>query len=100
MIFNKFFICYILQLSLISIAVFVKCFYLQEDYHVADLRKELSNVKKLLSDERRRSNSDSQKISEAQLLFAQVIKDYNGAIENIRQLQQEKRAKVIMNKDY
>jgi len=60
----------------------------------------LSNVKKLLSDERRRSNSDSQKISEAQLLFAQVIKDYNGAIENIRQLQQEKRAKVIMNKDY
>ena len=87
-------------LSSISIAVFVKCFYLQEDYHVADLRKELSNVKKLLSDERRRSNSDSQKISEAQLLFAQVIKDYNGAIENIRQLQQEKRAKVIMNKDY
>ena len=60
----------------------------------------MSNVKKLLSDERRRSNSDSQKISEAQLLFAQVIKDYNGAIENIRQLQQEKRAKVIMNKDY
>ena len=83
-----------------SIDVFVYCFYLQEDYHVADLRKELSNVKKLLSDERRRSNSDSQKISEAQLLFAQVIKDYNGAIENIRQLQQEKRAKVIMNKDY
>ena len=56
----------------------------------------MSNVKKLLSDERRRSNSDGQKITEAQVLFAQMLKDYNSAIENIRQLQQEKRARVIL----
>ena len=54
----------------------------------------MSNVKKLLSDERRRSNSDGQKITETQVLFAQVLKDYNSSTENVRQLYQEKRAKV------
>ena len=53
-------------------------------------------MKKLLSDERRRSSNDGQKISETQVLFAQVLKDYNIAIDNIRQLQQEKRAKVSL----
>ena len=69
-------------------------FQFQEDYHVADLRKELSNVKKLLSDERRRSTSDGQKMTDTQVLFAQVLKDYNSAIENVKQLQQEKRSRV------
>ena len=53
-------------------------------------------MKKLLSEERRRSNSDGQKFSESQVLFAQVLKDYNSAIENLRQLHQEKRTKVSL----
>ena len=52
-------------------------------------------MKKLLSDERRRSSSDSQRIQEVQVLFAQVLKDYNNAIDNMRQLQQERRSKVF-----
>ena len=48
----------------------------------------------MLSDERRRSNSDGQKINEIQILFAQVLKDYNSSIDNIRALQQEKRTKA------
>ena len=55
----------------------------------------MSNVKKLLSDERRRSSSDSQRISETHVLFAQVLKEYNSVIDNIRQIQQEKRSTYI-----
>lgn len=69
-------------------------FSFQEDYHVADLRKELSNVKKLLADEQRRSTSDGQKITETQFMFAQMLKDYNSAVDQLNQLQQEKRMKV------
>ena len=61
---------------------------------MADLRKELSNVKKLLGDEQRRSNNDSQRINEAQYMFIQMLKDYNAAVDKLNQLQQEKRVKV------
>ena len=61
---------------------------------MADLRKELSNVKKVLADEQRRSTSDGQKITETQFMFAQMIKDYNAAVDQLNQLQQEKRMKV------
>ena len=61
---------------------------------MADLRKELSNVKKVLADEQRRSTSDGQKITETQYMFSQMIKDYNAAVDQLNQLQQEKRMKV------
>ena len=61
---------------------------------MADLRKELSNAKKVLADEQRRSTSDGQKITETQYMFSQMIKDYNAAVDQLNQLQQEKRMKV------
>ena len=33
-------------------------------------------------------------MTDTQVLFAQVLKDYNSAIENVKQLQQEKRSRV------
>lgn len=69
-------------------------FEIQEDYHVADLRKELSNVKKVLADEVRRSSNDSNKVSDVQHMFSQMLKDYNSAVDKLNQLQQDKRIKV------
>ena len=33
-------------------------------------------------------------MTDTQVLFAQVLKDYNSAIENVKQLQQERRSRV------
>lgn len=44
-------------------------FEIQEEYHAADLRKELVNLRKVLGDEKRRSNSDSTKLNELQNLL-------------------------------
>lgn len=68
-------------------------FEIQEDYHVADLRKELCNVKKLLGDEQRRCKESGQRISETQFMFGQMLKDYNSAVDQLNQLQQDKRIK-------
>ena len=61
---------------------------------MADLRKELCNVKKLLGDEQRRCKESGQRISETQFMFGQMLKDYNSAVDQLNQLQQEKRIKV------
>ena len=52
-------------------------FEIQEEYHAADLRKELSNLKKILSDEKRRSSGDSQKLSD-------LAKAYQECIEQLK----------------
>ena len=63
----------------------------QEDYHVADLRKELSSIRRLLKDERKKSTEESHKLDDSQLLFAQVYSEY----QNLRdQLKQEKKHQV------
>ena len=61
-------------------------FEIQEEYHAADLHKELVNLKKVLGDEKRRSNSDSNKLTELQALFANSMKSYNEAVEHAKQL--------------
>ena len=62
-------------------------FEIQEEYHAADLRKELQNLRKVLGDEKRRSNSDTNKLSELQSLFGTAIKAYNEALEHAKQLE-------------
>lgn len=62
-------------------------FEIQEEYHAADLHKELVNLKKVLGDEKRRSNSDSNKLTELQALFANSMKSYNEAVEHAKQLE-------------
>ena len=58
----------------------------QEEYHANDLRKELCNVKKILVDEKRRSNGDTVKINEFQSLFGAVMKSYQDSIDHMKQL--------------
>ena len=62
-------------------------FEIQEEYHAADLRKELVNLKKVLGDEKRRSHSDSNKLTELQSFFAAAMKSYNDAVEHAKQLE-------------
>ena len=50
------------------------------------MHKELVNLKKVLGDEKRRSNSDSNKLTELQALFANSMKSYNEAVEHAKQL--------------
>lgn len=69
-------------------------FEIQEEYHVADLRKELASVKKLLMEERKRSGVETQKLVDVQAAFGQVFKDYQSAVESLKQVQQDKRTKV------
>ena len=66
----------------------------QEEYHVADLRKQLSSVKKLLLEERKRSGSESQKLGDVQSAFGQVFKEYQATLEGLKQLQDSKKSKV------
>ena len=67
--------------------------FLQEDYHVADLRKELNSMRKLLLEERKKSTDESHKLDDSQLMFAQVYSDY----QHLRdQLKQEKKHQVII----
>ena len=66
----------------------------QEEYHVADLRKQLSSVKKLLLEERKRSGTESQKLGDVQAAFGQVFKDYQATLEGLKQLQDMKKSKV------
>ena len=54
------------------------------------MRKELATVKKLLMDETARSGLESQKLNEAQNLFAKAFKDYSMALETLRQVHQRK----------
>jgi len=61
-------------------------FEIQEEYHANDLRKELCNVKKILIDEKRRSNGDTVKINEFQSLFGAVMKSYQDSIDHMKQL--------------
>ena len=63
---------------------------------MADLRKELLNVRKLLGDEQHRSSNDSQRVEDAQYMFTQMLKDYNSAVDKLNQIQQEKRVKVCI----
>ena len=62
-------------------------FEIQEEYHAADLRKELVNLRKVLGDEKRRSNGDSNKLTELQSLFGAAMKSYNEAVEHAKQLE-------------
>ena len=66
----------------------------QEDYHVADLRKELQTVKRLLADERQKSDMEGQRIGELQTLFGQIFKDYTGTIDALKHLSQKKKMEV------
>ena len=66
-------------------------FFLQEDYHVADLRKELNSMRKLLLEERKKSTDESHKLDDSQLMFAQVYSDYQSLRD---QLKQEKKHQV------
>ena len=68
--------------------------FFQEEYHVADLRKQLSSVKKLLLEERKRSGSESQKLGDVQSAFGQVFKEYQATMEGMKQLQESKKSKV------
>ena len=68
--------------------------FFQEEYHVADLRKQLSSVKKLLLEERKRSGSESQKLGDVQSAFGQVFKEYQATLEGMKQLQDSKKSKV------
>ena len=62
-------------------------FEIQEEYHAADLRKELTNLKKILGDEKRKSNGDCQKLLELQTLFGSAMKSYNDALEHVKHLE-------------
>lgn len=70
-------------------------FEIQEDYHAADLRKELSAVKRLLNEDRRRSSGESQKLFEVQTLFGQVYKDYNNLIEALKHQEKQIRKNQV-----
>ena len=61
---------------------------------MADLRKEISSVKRLLLEERKRSGSETQKLGDAQSSFGQVFRDYQSVLEGIKQLQQDIKTKV------
>jgi len=58
---------------------------------VADLRKELISLKKVLLEERGRSEADEARVSEAQALFAKVFGDYLAVIEALKQAGQRKK---------
>ncbi len=58
---------------------------------MADLRKELSTVKKMLEEERQRSEFDSDRFNEVQTMFGQVFKDYASTIDGLKQVQQKKK---------
>ena len=55
------------------------------------MRKELSAVKKMLLEERKRSEFDSDKFQEVQTMFGTVFKDYAHTIDGLKQLQQKKK---------
>jgi len=74
-------------------------FEIQEEYHVADLRKQLSSVKKLLLEERKRSGSESQKLGDVQSAFGQVFKEYQATLEGLKQLQDSKKSKPDQQRD-
>lgn len=59
-------------------------FEIQEEYHAADLRKELVNIRKVLGDDKRRSNGDGSKLAELQALFASALKAYNETIDSAK----------------
>lgn len=69
-------------------------FEIQEEYHAADLRKELTLIKKLLLDEERKSDTETQKFGDAQSLFGKALKDYYCAVETLKQVQQKKMREV------
>ena len=73
---------------------YMKLNYFQEDYHVADLRKELQTVKKLLADERLKSDLEEQRVGELQSLFGQIFKDYTTTIDSLKHLHQKKKMEV------
>lgn len=68
---------------------------------MADLRRELSQVKKLLEYEHKKSTIEGQRVNDLQKHFAQVLNDYNATIDHLRQAQhkkkQEVRVKLLIN---
>ena len=62
-------------------------FEIQEEYHAADLRKELTHLKKILGEEKRKSHGDCGKLLELQTLFGSAMKSYNDTIEHIKHLE-------------
>lgn len=61
-------------------------FEIQEDYHAADLRKELLSLRKVLGEEKRRSNGDSAKLGELQSLLGTALKSYTETVEHAKQV--------------
>merc|ERR1712241_135924 len=68
-------------------------FEIQEEYHAADLRKELSNIKKILIDEKRRSNGDTVKINELQTMFGAAMKAYQDSIDHMKHMESSSKKK-------
>ena len=65
--------------------------FFQEEYHAADLRKELSNIKKILIDEKRRSNGDMVKVNEMQTMFATAMKAYQESVDHMKHMESSKK---------
>ena len=62
-------------------------FEIQEEYHAADLRQELANLKKILGEEKRKSHGDCAKLMELQTLFGSALKSYHETIEHLKHLE-------------
>ncbi len=58
------------------------------------MRKELAAVKKMLVEERKRSEFDTERFQEVQTMFGQVFKDYATTIDGLKQVQQKKKLEV------
>ena len=65
--------------------------FFQEEYHAADLRKEISNIKKILIDEKRRSNGDMVKVNEMQTMFATAMKAYQESVDHMKHMDSAKK---------
>eukprot|EP00096_Caligus_rogercresseyi_P000110 TRINITY_DN1030_c0_g1_i1.p1 TRINITY_DN1030_c0_g1~~TRINITY_DN1030_c0_g1_i1.p1 ORF type:complete len:444 (+),score=135.99 TRINITY_DN1030_c0_g1_i1:98-1429(+) len=58
-----------------------------------ELREEIGKLKKLLCDEKKKSSNDQTQISELNGLFGSILKDYTGALDTLRDLQNERKMK-------
>ena len=57
----------------------------------------MSAMRKLLSDERKKTTKDGQKLSELQMMFGQVFEDYSSTVESLKQALLNKKMEVFMS---
>uniref|UniRef100_A0A0K2T0C8 NF-kappa-B essential modulator NEMO CC2-LZ domain-containing protein n=1 Tax=Lepeophtheirus salmonis TaxID=72036 RepID=A0A0K2T0C8_LEPSM len=65
-----------------------------------ELREEIGKLKKLLSEEKKRTSIDQHQINEMNGLFGSVLKEYQNALDYLRDLQNERKMKTQQQNVY